>query len=124
MNVISAWDVYWVMQLDSIRGVATFCLVAAGVAAAVGLAFAPLLSDMIDGGWGALGKVAKRLFAFVIAPCALCVALLPSSKTAAAMVVLPAVANSETVQTEAVDLYRLAKKALADAIGEEPEAAQ
>jgi hypothetical protein len=45
--------------------------------------------------------------------------LLPSTKTAAAMVVLPAIANNETLHTEAGELYGLAKQALKEAVGAE-----
>lgn len=39
-------------------------------------------------------------------------AFLPSTKTAAAMIVIPAVANNEAIQREAGELYGIAKDAL------------
>lgn len=123
MNVISAWDVYWVMQLDSIGGLFGAMAIVGTILAAVVFCFSPFWADedLVDAKW--------RKW-FVLGPLSVLFvggvghAFIPSTKTAAAMIVLPAVANSETVQTEAADLYRLAKKALADAVGEEPEAAQ
>lgn len=115
MNVISAWDVYWVMQLDAI-GVAMVLISIVGMII-VGCLFLGWLEKDVPGFVLALITPAWG-FALLLA------IFLPSTKTAAAMIVLPAVANNETVQTEAVDLCRLAKKALADAVGEEPEAAQ
>lgn len=42
--------------------------------------------------------------------------LLPSSKTAAAMVIVPAIANNETIRKESGELYDLAKQALRDSV--------
>lgn len=40
--------------------------------------------------------------------------LLPSTKTAAVMLILPQIANSETIRGEAIELYQLAKDALCE----------
>jgi hypothetical protein len=102
-EMISAWDIYWVMQLDTIRsalGVASvFALVATAMSA---------LAIAIE---GASPRYAK-FFGAALAPLAIAAALVPSSKTAAAMVVLPAIANNQTIQREAGDLYGIAKDAL------------
>lgn len=44
--------------------------------------------------------------------------LLPSTKTTAAMFILPKIVNNENVQKEAPEIYEIAKKALKDISGE------
>lgn len=48
--------------------------------------------------------------------CWLLVALIPSSKTIAMMVAIPAIANSEPIQKDLPELYQLAKDALKEQI--------
>lgn len=121
--MISPFTVYLVMQLDSIGATVTFASVITGVLAAVLFLFAS--SERGSSQSYPDHEISKRqaanadrLFskvkpAFVCASifCALSV-LLPSSKTAAAMYVIPAIANSEAVQNEAGDLYEMAKQAM------------
>jgi hypothetical protein len=102
-EMISAWDIYWVMQLDTIRS-------ALGIASVFALA-ATAISTLAIGIEGASPRYAK-FFGAILAPLAIAAALVPSSKTAAAMVVLPAIANNQTIQREAGDLYGIAKDAL------------
>lgn len=45
-------------------------------------------------------------------PVALLAALIPSSKTIAMMVAIPAIANSEPIQKDLPELYQLAKEAI------------
>ena len=99
--MVSSFKVYLVMQLDDIRiGLAIF-----GVVFSIGGAiayngqvgfFAPALA--------ALGVLLWGISTF-----------LPSSKTAAAMIVIPAITQDEVVETvsgEAKELYALTKDAL------------
>jgi len=103
--MITAWDIYWVMQLDAIRAVILALAVASGaVAGAAGL------TGGIEGNEDA--KRAAKKAARVCFVAAMVTALIPSTKTAAAMIVLPAVVNNETIQAEAGDLYNIAKEAL------------
>jgi hypothetical protein len=44
--------------------------------------------------------------------CIILSALLPDSKTAAAMYVIPAIANNETIKAESKEIYELAKEGL------------
>lgn len=130
MNTISAWDIYWVMQLDSINLLMTIILFFAG-----GFCICLWFSATMDADCSkihpesAISKqqasdavtkfsAAKRIATFAL-PLALIVAFLPSSKTAAAMYVIPAIANNETLRSEAGDLYKLAKEALKQAVGSE-----
>lgn len=109
MDAISPWTIYWVMQLDSIG-------VAVGHMSFVG-AFILLLA------WVYLVAEADSLAGYIAASAATLVWLvvlaaaifLPSTKTAAAMFVIPAVANNQTIQREAGELYDLAKQALRSA---------
>lgn len=124
--MISPWEIYFVLQLDAIRGalgVATALLTSAAIVTAVVGAF-----ETSDGQWNegskkngaALLRLTKRLFVCVVPLFALAV-LTPGSKTAAAMVIIPAIANNETIQKEAADLYGLAKQALSEAVKPDDE---
>ena len=107
---MSAWTIYWILQLDTIGN-------AMGLISFLGLLFVPL-------GWAFSIDVIKSLWAYVacsLATAAWAVAVmaaifLPSTKTAAAMVIIPAIANNEAIQKEAGDLYQLAKQALREAV--------
>lgn len=119
---ISPWEIYWVLQLDSI-GALFFVGAIVSAFAAAGILFAGALatdrgcypSAEQDKSWAQLKRLALRALVLtcVLAPCA---ALTPSTKTAAAMIVLPAVANNKAIQHEAGDLYKLAKDALKNAV--------
>lgn len=119
---ISAWDVYWVLQLDSIGGLLVAATILSGIATCVTLFIGALMTDrdfchseQQDAQWL---KVKRLSLQFFIATCvfAPCATLIPSTKTAAAMIVLPALVNNTSVQHEAGDLYKLAKEALAHAV--------
>ncbi len=130
MAEISAWDIYWVLQLDSI-GAAVFVLAGLFAGGAFGLALTgyfnlensrvmpELPTSQREAVEGKRQLRAAKAFAFVAIPFVALSALIPSSKTAAAMYVIPAVANNETLRKEAGELYGLAKDALKDAIGHE-----
>jgi hypothetical protein len=150
--MISAWDVYWVMQLDSIGFALSWLGLAALAAAIVALWFAAI-------GFESVGDepVAKpeRIghaeipdfsferrhrewrerksrrevavastpwvgrFACVFATFTALNIALPSTKTAATMFIVPAIANNEAIHKEAGELYGLAKQALKEAVGAE-----
>lgn len=127
-EVISAWDVYLVMQLDTISGLFVGLLVASSVICA-GL-FVVQACHSSDDHWSwnegnieERKELRRKLRAYsaktlVVAMFfALASATLPSTRTAAAMLVLPAIANNETIQKEAGELYGLAKEALREAVG-------
>lgn len=102
---MNAWTIYWVMQLDSINsGVALLTF--------FGCLACPFLWLYVLEETEGLGARVLATFASFFAAVLVALAiLLPSSKTAAAMVILPAIANNEQVQKEAGDLYALAKQA-------------
>src|SRR5690606_37769141 len=118
-----AWDIYWVMQLDSIGVLLFLIALVSGIATLVLLVWAAMHAEEDRYSWNE-GKTEERI-AFrvqllrwakqaggVSAVMIIAASVVPSTKTAAAMIVLPAVANSETVQREAGELYGIAKDAL------------
>jgi hypothetical protein len=121
--MITAWDIYWVMQLDSIGAALSF-LSAGGLMLAVALTVwngisrfdtneFPSLCDVDarKAAWAVRANLRKTVL-LVAVPLFVVNAFIPSTKTAATMIVLPAVANNETVQREAGELYGIAKDAL------------
>lgn len=107
--MISAFNIYLVMQLDSIR---TFFFIGGVVSFAGSFALfcAPSFEDPKP-------KYPLKLLVSLAAFLVLIYALLPSTKTAAAMIVIPRILNNETVQSEAAELYAIAKDALREAAG-------
>jgi hypothetical protein len=113
---MTAWQVYWVMQLDSIG----FGL---GVLGCVLIGIGLLLALVADEGlieWHpvktVLGFFAAGLLLWLVNM------FLPSTKTAAAMVVLPAITSESAtaaVAPEVRELYDLAKDALNHAAGKD-----
>lgn len=119
---MSAWTVYWVLQLDSIRFVFVMLTILSLIASFLATVFGGLMitgyGDEDKGNGAKLLSYAKRLWmAFVVS--LLASNLIPSSKTAAAMIVLPALTSEEvvgTVKSEAKELYEMAKEALKEKI--------
>jgi anaerobic C4-dicarboxylate transporter len=117
--MIDAWDVYWIMQLDQIRGGMMVFSIIFGVALAIGaLVGAVVVFDTYGNDKNDAKQTFKRWMSSGVAVFVvsfLLASLLPSSKTAAAMIVLPAITSDTVVQTvapEARELYELAKDAL------------
>lgn len=113
---MSAWQVYWVMQLDSI-GVGLFLFGVAFLFAAWVFASATEYDEVrsLRPAWICLsiGLLLWMVDVFV-----------PSTKTAAAMIVLPAITSesaTSVVAPEARELYDLAKDALRHAAGKDDE---
>lgn len=106
--MIDAWDIYWVLQLDAIN-TAAITLTVLGAAAV----FIAWLAHF-DPGTRLSIAVPMVLTPAWMLVFALAV-FLPSTKTAAAMFVIPAIANNEAIQNEAGELYDLAKDALRQA---------
>lgn len=116
--MISPWEIYWVLQLDTIG-------TAASIASFIGLVALPFV-------WGFAVIEIRERWAHIVAGAVSLLWLvaigaavfLPSTKTAAAMLVIPAIANNERVQKEAGELYGLAKDALKRAGAPEPAPAE
>jgi len=121
--MITPWEIYWVLQLDAIK-----CALALGCVACTAWTIVAFTGMTIR----YLGNYdekkndrdawlsGKRHYMRTVVPAAVALLamaiLLPSTKTSAAMVVVPQIVNSPTIQHEAGDLYTLAKQALRDAI--------
>ena len=122
--MISPFEVYLVMQLDNVGkmfGIAFGILLVAVVLTAICFfsAKAARCDDDADSAWN-IGK--KLLWPFVIV--ATVGTLIPSSKTAAAMIILPALTSKEVTEplaAEGKELYALAKQALRDAVDAKDE---
>lgn len=125
--MISAWQVYLVLQLDSIGATLSF-LSTAGVLT-LGVLVATNAFSKHDAAefptsvgnmearkeaWAARSKWIKRI-ALITFPIMAFNAFLPSSKTVAAMIVLPAITSDKVIDTvapEVRELYELTKDAL------------
>src|SRR5690242_15961892 len=129
--MITPWEIYWVLQLDSIGNLLDVFLII-GILLVAGLTlfgcvnlacskmYPQLEMSKREGVVGrALLRVARRLV-YIVVPVFVLAAFLPSTKTAAAMIIVPQIVNSPTIQHEAGDLYKLAKEALRDAIAPKP----
>ncbi len=115
--MVSAFEVYLVMQLDDIRCAALFFGLAIGVIGVTLTAHSLDYREKI----GFAGP-ATLVFAFVLLAAD---AFTPSSKTAAAMILVPALTDkqvTEPLTAEAKELYALAKQALTNvAQADKPE---
>jgi hypothetical protein len=125
--VISPWQIYLILQLDSFGSgfeyIAILGLVAAVTFALIGALDKegaanypnhPAAESKRKSGAAQHRRASWFFGASLLAGAFTC--LLPSTRTAAAMFLIPAVANNETIQREAGELYTLAKDALANAV--------
>lgn len=120
---LTPFQVYLVMQLDSISTLAFILGVLSAIVFTIfficyvldnaASKYHPELSDSKAEAARAEMSLGIAKKAGVLAALSLTLGtFLPSTKTAAAMIVLPAIVNSQTVQTEAGELYGLAKEGL------------
>ena len=134
---MNAWTIYWILQLDNIGGMVGVASVLAAILLAVLIVYALICQNSNPEEWisseyknkaqraldraPSVTKAAKKT-GFLLAGLLAFSAFLPTTKTAAAMVILPAIVNNERIQHEAGDLYQLAKQALANAVApDKPE---
>lgn len=122
---MSEWDIYWVMQMDSIKN---FLKVMTGISFVISFVvfvFSSLAAELNGEDLKAFFAKFWKAFGFIVIP--VCVAMLvanaltPSTKTLAAMKILPPIVNNEGIKAEAGDLYKLAKDALRNAAGVKEE---
>jgi hypothetical protein len=113
---MNSFSLYLILQLDSIGATLTVISIIVALATAV-IALVAFFA-MIEGADEILAKALVYTKKGAIAALILfgVNAFLPSSKTAAVMVVLPAVANNENIQREAGELYQIAKQGLTDLV--------
>lgn len=118
MEIISAWEIYWVLQLDTIGA-------AAEISSFLGVFIMPFVAGFLVcevKTWPAYVASAALIAAWLVVTAV--AVFLPSTKTAAAMFVIPKIANSEVIQAEAGELYELAKQAMRRAVTDEPAKAK
>ena len=128
--MISPFEVYLVMQLDSVSCAVNVLGVGGLIVAAVLTVFNaasqfdasqfPYLCDKEERkiAWAGRSKARKQVLILAV-PMFLLGGLIPSSKTAAAMIILPALTSKEVTEplaSEGKELYALAKQALRDAV--------
>src|SRR5574337_1039443 len=133
--MITPFEIYWILQLDSINAMLTFLAFVSGIVMSVLFIVSAIMASSNPDEWSFPGwkegaernlkrapvvrKYAFRVLIFVFAPALSLATLMPSTRTAAAMIVAPKIINSPTVQHEAGDLYKLAKQALENAVSPE-----
>lgn len=127
--MISAWELYFILQMDSIsNGIAMLALFTIVIACALLMAGgfqrdkASGYGDCTDQPvWQAGYALQKKALKYFVVAGVMVFAsfLLPSTRTLAAMVVVPAIVNNTAVQKEAGELYQLAKQALANAVSDD-----
>ena len=114
--MITPFQIYLVMQLDSFLSIFTAFLIFSFLYAGVVCLFH--LNDFSEEKkqkWPSRKKAIKLAVSIFFVSSVL-LSLTPSTKTAAAMIVIPAIVNNENLQNEASELYLLAKDALKSAI--------
>lgn len=120
---MSAWTIYLILQLDNIVNMftaASIILLAYTVIGFIAIFASAADADASDEEFSATIASARIKKTGIIGVLCLVLAVfLPSSKTAAAIYLIPAIANNETIQQEAAELYSLAKEALTNLVKEE-----
>lgn len=120
--MLSSFDIYLVMQLDAI---VNFFVVVGGVGISLCVALC-WFKFFVDGEFQETFK-AVRPYAVVSILCVVASTFIPTSKTAAAMILLPALTSDQFVEpltAEAKDLYKLAKQALQNVAEQKAEDAK
>ena len=102
---LTAWDIYWVTRLDEIS-IVLVLFVGAGIVAC----WLSMLGYWISEGDAPGFKTFAVRLAPVIIGMAIVNAFIPNTKQAAAMIVLPAIVNSEAVQQIPGELTTLARE--------------
>lgn len=119
---MNAWQIYWILQLDSIGHLLDFAAIVLIITVAMFAVVGGIMkcdersketSNYIGGMTlhRQLRWAVPLLIVFGLAN-----TFVPSTKTMAAMIVLPAIVNNTKLQHEAGELYNLAKQALVHAV--------
>lgn len=127
---ISPWLIYLWGISDQMLNVANFLSIACGVIGAIIGVIALIAtsvseecstSRMMDEPTGKRWFTGAKRLLVASGIFTLVYMLTPSSKTIAVMVILPAIVNSEPIQKDLPDLYRIAVDALKKELSGEPE---
>lgn len=124
--MISPFEVYLVLQLNSLVGASVLIAIISACGATLALILPRMEYRPDDDDIARWDRRAKKVLKIGSVALLLSV-VVPSSKTAAAMFILPALTSDqviEPVSREAKELYGLAKKALQNAVNEKPESAK
>jgi uncharacterized protein YqhQ len=117
---ISPWTLYWILQLDSISTVLFIFTLLLGIAGIITSIIGACATseynyrgpdDEMLKSAKATAKAGYKMIKITVI-LSFILAFIPSTKTVAMVVVIPAVVNNEHVQKEAGDLYALAKEGL------------
>ena len=120
--MISSSEIYWILMLDNIRGFLCMC---AAISAVTTLGFLIFTGVCVTSNAPHRDefKMVKIAFGcFIVASLSLC--FIPSTKQAAIVKVIPALANSEAVaemSKDAKDIYRLGVKSIKEHISGEKD---
>jgi hypothetical protein len=91
--MITSWDIYWITRLDSINVVAGFAVFILGIIILFGIGFYRELKDEYE-----LFSVWVGVAATIFFLSLLCTIFTPSTKEAAAIYLIPKIANNEQMQ--------------------------
>lgn len=123
--MISPFTLYLILMLDNIKGALVALLFASALPAVICFIVTIVNSSCeykSEEKYFAAGKKGLKICVPLMVFALLTQALLPSSKQAAAIVIIPAIANNENVQREAGELYQLAKQGLKQLVTSEAPA--
>lgn len=119
---MTAWDVYWMMQADQLRGLFLLGAAVSGFSSFfLTLTFSEIGDEATVDGTKSFWRCVKWAWAATALFGAAAV-VTPSTKTIAAMYVLPRLANNEQLQKDAGEVYELAVEALKEGLGEAAQA--
>ena len=112
--MITEWTIYWITRLDTINGSAKVVVITGCAISAIGLFAWGMIRDSIAtadeprlDAWMKWGY--KRLF-WVLLIAFPVLLFTPTSKEAAAIIVLPRIINNQDVQALGADLPKLARE--------------
>jgi len=136
--MINAWNLYWILQLDQIQTVLIALTIISGILTAISIIFFAIARAICDNfdpdryfRQEAIEKIisvyesnkvttskALKITMTTFLVFLIVTTFVPSSKSAAIMLVLPSIVNNEKIQTEAQELYDIAKNGLKELVEE------
>lgn len=113
--MITPFTIYLILMLDNLKAAGAITLFILSIAAVA--CFAIMMTNVGCGypsekRYHEAGKKGLKITAPMVLLLVLVQALVPNSKQAAAIILIPAIANNANVQREASELYDLAKQGL------------
>ncbi len=126
MEQLSGWEVYLIMQADSVRlllGISVGVLSIAAIALSV-VAGVTTLNPADKREERAAPELRRFAIRYAMLPLSVSVVascVMPSTKTLCAIYVVPAIVNNEELRTDGGEIYELAVERLKDALGEKDE---